>query len=187
MSVRRFCVAAAIVLALLAGCGDSDTETDTNSTKPSAGTTGTQPGATGPTRTGTTDERPRSRARRRATRTKRRARRQEQGRLGAQTGGAPAQGETRGTPRPGGRVATIVLSGGGPVGGVQRIRFQRGKRVRLIVQSNTDEVVRVTGYGLEKRVLAGGSARFLFETTKRGLFSIELERGRTPIGVLQVG
>jgi hypothetical protein len=77
--------------------------------------------------------------------------------------------------------------GGAPVGGVQRIRFPRDDRVRLIVSSDTDEVVEIPGYGLTRRVSAGGTARFYFETSKEGLFEIELKEGQTRIGVLAVG
>jgi hypothetical protein len=79
-----------------------------------------------------------------------------------------------------------VVEGGGPVGGVQRINFRKDERVRLIVRSDTDEVVEIPGYGLSRRVFAGGSARFYFETSKEGLFEIELENGRTRIGVMSV-
>jgi hypothetical protein len=79
------------------------------------------------------------------------------------------------------------VEGGGPVGGVQRVRFPKDHRVRLIVRSDTDEVVEIPGYGLTMRVLAGGSARFYFETSKEGLFEIELKQGQARIGVLAVG
>ena len=117
------------------------------------------------------------------TRSRRGARPQEQGRLGPQTGGSPAQGERiERRQRPGATVATIVV-----VGGVQRVRFPKDDRVRLIVRSDTDEVVEIAGYNLTRRVSAGGSARFYFETSKEGLYSIELTRGQTRIGVLAVG
>jgi hypothetical protein len=77
--------------------------------------------------------------------------------------------------------------GGAAVGGTQRVRFRTGKRARLIVSSDTDQVVEIPGYGLSRRVQAGGSARFYFETSKQGLFEIQLERGQTLIGVLEVG
>jgi hypothetical protein len=84
-------------------------------------------------------------------------------------------------------VYTIVVAGGGPVGGVQQIRFRPNDRVRLIVQSDTANVVQVPGYGISRRVRAGGSARIYFETSKKGLFSIELADGHARIGVMTVG
>lgn len=59
--------------------------------------------------------------------------------------------------------------------------------MRLIVHSDTDQVVEIPGYGLKRRVQAGESARFYFETSKQGLFEIQLERGKALIGVLEVG
>jgi hypothetical protein len=79
------------------------------------------------------------------------------------------------------------VAGGAPVGGVQRVNFPKDDRVRLIVRSDTDEVVEIPGYRLSRRVRAGGTARFYFETSKEGLFAIELIQGRTRIGVLAVG
>jgi hypothetical protein len=77
--------------------------------------------------------------------------------------------------------------GGAAVGGAQRVRFPKGERARLIVNSDSDQVIEIPGYGLSRRVQAGGSARFYFEAAKAGLFEIQLERGKTLIGVLQVG
>jgi hypothetical protein len=96
------------------------------------------------------------------------------------------QDQARRNLRAGARVATIELSGGSPVGGVQRVRFAKGKRVRLLVSSDTDEVVEIPEYGVTRRVQAGSTARFYFKATKEGLFSIELTRGQTRIGVLQI-
>jgi hypothetical protein len=175
--------ASAIALVILPGCGDDGPSTATG---PSGQSTSTRSHPSETSGAGSSDER-RSGRSGGQTRTGRRARRQEQGRLGAQTGGSPVQGERFGATRGEARVATIILSGGGPVGGVQRVRFREGKRVRLIVRSNTDEVIRIPGYSLRKRVRAGGSARFQFKTTKVGLFPIELVRGQTRIGVLQIG
>ena len=71
----------------------------------------------------------------------------------------------------------IEIVGGAPVGGVQRIRFPKDDRVRLIVRSDTDEVVEIPGYELTRRVQRRRSARFYFETSKEGLFEIDLTRG----------
>ena len=78
------------------------------------------------------------------------------------------------------------MSGGSAVGGVQRVRFEKGKRARLIVYSDSNEVVEIPDYKLERRVEAGSSARFYFKASKKGLFEIRLARGQTRIGVLQV-
>jgi hypothetical protein len=192
--------AAVIVLIVLVSVGGNDDESSPVSsgttqeqggkgsgTRESSGATGSGGSSSASEGDGSAEQPARERSSS-ETRSKRGARPQEQGRLGPQTGGSPAQGERiERRQRPGAAVATIVVVGGAPVGGVQRVRFPKDDRVRLIVQSDTDEVVEIPGYGLTRRVKAGGSARFYFETSKEGLFEIELTRGQTRIGVLAVG
>jgi hypothetical protein len=182
--------AAAVVLIVLLSGGDSDESPGTVATgpQPSAEETTTRSTPSGTTGAGTTDGQQAKRSRRRAIqkeRTQRRAaRQQEQGRLGAQTGGSPPQ--NLGSAQRGARVATIIVSGGAAVGGVQLVRFPKGKRIRIIVRSDTDEVVEIPGYGLTRRARAGDSARFYFKASKEGLFAIELAQGQARIGVLQI-
>lgn len=188
--------AAAIALIILISGGGDDGNSSAGSpgtTQEEAATTPESSGAEGSDGSSRGSQRgtsPGQRARERSpsqTRSRRGARPQEQGRLGPQTGGSPAQGERiERRQRPGAAVATIDVVGGAPVGGVQRVRFPKDDRVRLIVRSDTDEVVEISGYGLSRRVNAGGSARFYFETSKEGLFAIELVEGQTRIGVLAV-
>jgi hypothetical protein len=137
---------------------------------------------------GPRSERRRARERREARRIRRRTgrARQRPARRGSPTGGAPSGTEPSEERRRDPTVATIDVAGGGPVGGVQRIDFPKNERVRLIVRSDSDEVVEIPGYDLTRRVSAGGSARFYFETKKEGLFEIELRNGRTRIGVLSI-
>jgi hypothetical protein len=185
---------ALIILLSGGGGGDDDESTTPAATAPQErgdATTGANatPGSGLSGSDGGASEAPSQRARRRArekAESGRGARPQEQGRLG-ETGGTPAQGERANPRRPGAQVATITVIGGAPAGGVQRVNFPKNKRVRIIVRSNTDEVVEIPDYDLSRRVSAGGSARFYFRTSKTGLFSIELERGSTRIGVLAVG
>jgi hypothetical protein len=182
--------AAVVLIILLSGGGDEQPSTGASATSPVPGQTGT--GTTGATKgsgaTGAQGSKAKRRALERArqkARAKRGAQGFEQGRLGAQTGGAPAQGER--ADKPGASAATIEVVGGAAVGGAQRVRFPKGERARLIVKSDTDQVVEIRGYGLSQRVQAGGSARFYFDASKAGLFEIQLERGQTLIGVLEVG
>ena len=184
--------AVVVLIILLSGGGDEQPSTGASATAPAQGRTQTGvPGAAG---AGGTAAQGSSTARRRAqeqarreARARRRASRLEQGRLGAQTGGAPPQGSRGETAAGGASVATIEVVGGAAVGGSQKVRFPKNDRVRLIVHSDTDQVVEIPGYGLKRRVQAGGSARFYFQASRQGLFEIQLERGRTLIGVLEVG
>jgi hypothetical protein len=188
--------AAIVAIVLLSSGGDDDKPGTADTVATGAGastqttdTSGTQSGSDGTPTTGTPGEQTGggSRARSRPRRSSRREpHRQTQGRLGPQTGGSPAQGGTPVRPTDRVKLATINVSGGSAVGGVQRVRFEKGKRARLIVYSDSDEVVEIPDYGLKRRVEAGNSARFYFRASKKGLFVILLERGQTRIGVLQV-
>lgn len=189
--------AAAIVAIVLLSSGSDDDKSgtaDTVATGPGASTqttetSGTQSGSDGASTTGTRtnqadDE---TRARSRPRRSSRRApHSQTQGRLGPQTGGSPAQPGTPARPTDKIKLATINVVGGSAVGGVQRVRLAKGKRARLVVYSDSDEVVVIPDYGLKERVQPGSSARFYFKASKKGLFEVLLENGRTRIGVLQV-
>jgi hypothetical protein len=191
-------VAAAIVAIVLLSSGGNDDQSgtaDTVATGPGASTqttetSGTQSGSDGTSTTGTQGEQSsgerRARHQPRRSSSRREPHRQTQGRLGPQTGGSPAQGGTPARPTDRVKLGTINVSGGSAVGGVQRIRFEKGKRARLIVYSDSNEVVEIPDYGLKRRVGAGSSARFYFRPSKKGLFVILLERGQTRIGVLQV-
>jgi hypothetical protein len=187
--------AAAVVLIILVSDGGSDEKPSTETLRTAHGERGTRSGSSGTTgsdrsvpgadRRGTARRRARERARRESRAERGRL---DQGRLGAQTGGSPVQGGRSESVRPGAAVATIVVVGGSPVGGVQRVRFPKDDRVRLIVRSDSDDVVEIAGYRLTRRVSADSSARFYFETSKQGLFEIRLTRGgQTRIGVLAVG
>ena len=85
------------------------------------------------------------------------------------------------------KLATINLSGGSAVGGVQRIRFEKGRRARLIVYSDSTEVVEIPDYGLTRRVEAGSSARFYFVlTVTLSITTGEMGRSSGPAGTSSI-
>jgi hypothetical protein len=160
--------------------------------KPGRTETGTPPGSSrgtagrrGSAAPGRSGRGERAAARREARARQGRPTRRRPGRLGTPTGGTPPALQPSGGPR-GASVYTIVVQGGGAIGGVQRINLRKDDRVRLIVQSDVADVVQIPGYGLARRVRPGGSARFYFDASKQGLYAIELAGGRTRIGVLSV-
>jgi hypothetical protein len=87
-------------------------------------------------------------------------------------------------PRP--RSFTLVVRGGRPRGGVERLRVERGDRVVLVVRSDVSDHVHLHGYDVMRDVGPGEPARFRFRATLSGRFEIELEDRRLLIAELEV-
>lgn len=74
-----------------------------------------------------------------------------------------------------GKVTTIVIRHGEPVGGIADLTYNKGERVRFNVDSDVSDEVHVHGYDIMKDVKAGGSVNFDFPATIEGVFEAELE------------
>jgi hypothetical protein len=81
---------------------------------------------------------------------------------------------------------TVVVRGGKPVGGVQKLEYTKGDRIRFVVKSDVSDEVHVHGYDIPKDVKAGGSVRFSFPANLEGVFEIELESRKEQIAELRV-
>jgi hypothetical protein len=81
---------------------------------------------------------------------------------------------------------TVVVRGGKPVGGVQKLEFTKGDRIRFVVKSDVSDEVHVHGYDIPKDVKAGGSVRFSFPAKLEGVFEVELEDRKEQIAELRV-
>jgi hypothetical protein len=81
---------------------------------------------------------------------------------------------------------TITVVGGRPQGGVRKVSFEKGDRVRLRVRSDTADEIHIHGYDLAKDVAAGGQVRFSFPASIEGRFEIELEHAGVQIATLEV-
>jgi plastocyanin len=82
--------------------------------------------------------------------------------------------------------AKIVIRGGKPVGGIKKIKVNKGDRVRFSVTSDVADEVHVHGYDFHKDVSAGGSVSFSFPAKIDGVFVIELEGRGEQIAQLTV-
>jgi hypothetical protein len=98
---------------------------------------------------------------------------------GAQGGGQEAQPEEP-------EVATIVVRGGQPVGGVQELEFDKGDDIRFVVESDVDEEVHLHGYDVAMDVAAGGKVEFDVPATIEGVFEVELEESVVPLAEITV-
>jgi hypothetical protein len=83
-------------------------------------------------------------------------------------------------------VERIVVEGGEPRGGVKRLSFDSGERVRFSVTSDVADEVHVHGYDVSHDVPAGGSVRFGFPASIEGVFEVELEGRGVQIAELRV-
>lgn len=85
-----------------------------------------------------------------------------------------------------GKVTTIVIKHGKPVGGIAQLTYNEGERVRFKVDSDVGDEVHVHGYDIMKDVEAGGSVSFDFPATIEGVFEAELEDRKEQILELTV-
>jgi hypothetical protein len=83
-------------------------------------------------------------------------------------------------------IERIVVRGGKPVGGVRRLEYESGERVRFSVRSNVPDEVHVHGFDLTKDVPANGSVRFAFRADLEGVFDIELHHAGIAIAELRI-
>jgi hypothetical protein len=86
----------------------------------------------------------------------------------------------------GGKVTTIVIKHGKPVGGIADLTYNEGEQVRFKVDSDVSDEVHMHGYDIMKDVKAGGSVTFDFPATLEGVFEAELEGRKEQILELTV-
>jgi hypothetical protein len=85
-----------------------------------------------------------------------------------------------------GKVTTIVIKNGKPVGGIAELTYNKGEEVRFKVDSDVSDEVHMHGYDIMKDVEAGGSVSFDFPATIEGVFEAELEDRKEQILELTV-
>ena len=88
--------------------------------------------------------------------------------------------------QPAPQVKRIQVRDGEPVGGVARLEYKRGERIRFAVFSDTADEVHVHGFDLAKDVAASGSVRFDFEADIEGVYEVELEGAHVQIAELRI-
>ena len=86
----------------------------------------------------------------------------------------------------GGKVPTIVIRNGEPVGGIKKLEYSAGEEIRFEVKSDVADEVHVHGYDLMQDVPAGGTVSFDFPAEIEGIFEAELEGRKEQILELQV-
>jgi len=86
----------------------------------------------------------------------------------------------------GGKVPTIVIRNGEPVGGVRELEYDAGDQIRFEVSSDVADEVHVHGYDLMQDVPAGGTVSFDFPAEIEGIFEAELEGRKEQIAEIRV-
>jgi hypothetical protein len=80
----------------------------------------------------------------------------------------------------------IVVRDGKAVGGIKRVKVDRGQKVTLVVSSDIADEVHLHGYDLMADAAPGEKARIVFVATIPGRFEVELETRGLQIGELEV-
>jgi hypothetical protein len=83
-------------------------------------------------------------------------------------------------------VPVVRVVDGKPQGGVEKLSFDKGDRIRFKVVSDTADEIHVHGYDLMKDVAKGGTVSFSFEASIDGRFVVELEHHEQQIAELDV-
>jgi len=86
----------------------------------------------------------------------------------------------------GGKVPTVVIRNGEPVGGIEELEYDAGDQIRFEVTSDVADEVHVHGYDLMQDVAAGGTVSFDFPAEIEGIFEVELEGRKEQIAELRV-
>src|SRR3954451_7429208 len=79
---------------------------------------------------------------------------------------------------------TITVKNAKPVGGIKKVKVNKGDQVKIVVKSDTADEIHVHGYDFMKDVEAGGSVAFNFKANIDGAFEIELENHKEQIAEL---
>lgn len=101
-------------------------------------------------------------------------------------GGGDDDGQNEGEKPAEPKVPVIVVKGGKPVGGVQKLEFTKGDVIRFIVRSDVADHVHLHGYDVSQDVPAGGSVTFAVPADLDGLYEVELEDRVEPLAEITV-
>jgi hypothetical protein len=69
----------------------------------------------------------------------------------------------------------IVLKGGKPQGGVQRLELKKGDTLRVVVSSDEAHEIHLHGYDVARDTAPGKPARFELKADVEGVFEMEVE------------
>ncbi|HWI75074.1 MAG TPA: hypothetical protein VNT55_24135 [Baekduia sp.] len=103
-----------------------------------------------------------------------------------QPAGADTTATTATPPPPAPSTPVITVRDGKPVGGIKKLKYNKGNTIRFTVESDTTDEIHFHGYDIGKDVKAGGSVTFTTTATIEGRFVVELEGSGTQIAEVEV-
>ena len=80
----------------------------------------------------------------------------------------------------------LVLKAGKLASGAAEFQVRQGDEVRLRIEADRNEELHLHGYDLKLRVKGGEPATLAFAAQRSGRFELELHRGHTQLGALEV-
>jgi hypothetical protein len=84
------------------------------------------------------------------------------------------------------KIARIWVRGGKAAGGVKRLEFRRGERVRFSVHSKVADEVHIHGFDITKALPANRIVLFAFPADIEGVFEVELHGAHARIAELRI-
>jgi hypothetical protein len=97
-----------------------------------------------------------------------------------------ATSTTTEAPPPAPAIPVVTVKDAKPVGGIQKLKFTKGDRIRFKVVSDTADEIHFHGYDIAQDVKAGGSTTFSVKATIEGRFVVELEDHEQQIAEVEV-
>lgn len=98
----------------------------------------------------------------------------------------PGESQSRSAPPQTPAKGRILVRDGSPVGGVRRLEYEKGERVRFSVRSDTADEVHVHGFDITKELPANRTVQFEFPADFEGVFDVELHHGNVEIAELRI-
>ena len=89
-------------------------------------------------------------------------------------------------PEPAPEIPTVVFADGRPRGGVKRLSFDKGDRVRFRVRSDVADEIHVHGFDEYADVAAGRSVTLSFDARFDGAYEVEMHESGTQVATLEI-
>ena len=81
---------------------------------------------------------------------------------------------------------SIVVEGGKPTGGVQKLKYKKGDKVEIDVVADEADEAHLHGYDIEKELKPGVTAKFRFTADQEGVFELELHGSEEQLAKITV-
>jgi hypothetical protein len=83
-------------------------------------------------------------------------------------------------------IERVVVRSGKPAGGVKRLEYEKGERVRFSIRSDRADEVHIHGFDITRDLPANRSVQFRFRAGIEGVFEVELHDAHVTIAKLRI-